>query len=125
MSRPLRSEDYIGRNIDLRKTSCPHRENGDFSCQPAELPLSRRGLSSVIRTRSLLMLSWTVTGTRGIVSYAAAVGLAQFSRPENGLSGIRGGILGTGRLQHRQILNVGCVPTKFKTEARCGKTTIE
>lgn len=75
---------------------------------PGNLRSFRRGLSSIIRTRSLLMLSWIVIGTRDIVSYAAAVGLAQFSRPENGLSGIRGGILGTGRLQHRQILSVGC-----------------
>lgn len=71
------------------------------------------------------MLSSIVTDTRGIVSYATAVGLAQFSLPENGLSGIRGGILGTGRLQHRQILSVGCVPMKFKTEARRGERIIE
>lgn len=32
MSRPLRSR---GRNIDFRRTSYLHRENGDFSCQPS------------------------------------------------------------------------------------------
>jgi len=52
--------------------------------------------------------------------YCCCVGLAQFSRPEYGLSGIRGGILGTGRLQHRQILSVGRVSTKLRAEARHG-----
>lgn len=72
------------------------------------------------RTRCLR----TVTGASCVARAAVSdyrrccVGLAQFSRPEYGLSGIRGGILGTGRLQHRQILIVGCVPMKIETETR-------
>jgi len=80
------------------------------------------GPSSVISEISFLLLSQAATGCCFV---CCCVGLAQFSRPEYGLSGIRGGILGTGRLQHRQILSVGRVSTKFRAEARHGgKKTI-
>lgn len=61
------------------------------------------------------ILDWNLSRSRDSsveLTCGQAIGgsLAQFSRPEFGLSeiglsGIRGGTLGTGRLQHRYIIN--------------------